>query len=237
MSVTFRQVERDEGSRPWPYGLPYLERVLAGHHRPSANRLHGGEVPEPECLPAPTSPTMASSTSSSCSTRTKRPHELGAATHGADIHDQGDTVAGRVNDDMESDRDDELARDEDFARTAAVPASSATPRTRGDGHEPLLHLEDLPAEGAPRRGPCSATIRFYERLARERGLDALYLTVNKRNEMAIRAYKAKGFEVIDAVENRHRRRLHHGRLHHGEIWRVRSWSPSQSENRLGIRNA
>ena len=30
--------------------------------------------------------------------------------------------------------------------------------------------------------------------------DALYLTVNKHNEMAIRAYKAKGFEVIDAVE-------------------------------------
>lgn len=56
------------------------------------------------------------------------PHELGAATHGADIHDQGDTVAGRVNDDVESDRDDELAHDtEDFARTAAVPASSATP--------------------------------------------------------------------------------------------------------------
>ena len=49
-------------------------------------------------------------------------------------------------------------------------------------------------------GLCSATIRFYERLARERGLDALYLTVNKHNEMAIRAYKAKGFEVIDAVE-------------------------------------
>ena len=49
-------------------------------------------------------------------------------------------------------------------------------------------------------GLCSATIRFYERLARERGLDALYLTVNKRNEMAIRAYKAKGFEVVDAVE-------------------------------------
>ena len=50
------------------------------------------------------------------------PHELGAATHGADIHDQGDTVAGRVNDDVESDRDDELAHDtEDFARTAAVP--------------------------------------------------------------------------------------------------------------------
>lgn len=46
----------------------------------------------------------------------------------------------------------------------------------------------------------SAAIHFYERLARERGLSALYLTVNKHNEMAIRAYKAKGFEVIDAVE-------------------------------------
>ncbi len=37
-------------------------------------------------------------------------------------------------------------------------------------------------------------------IARKRGLDALYLTVNKNNEMAIRAYKANGFEVIDAVE-------------------------------------
>ena len=93
------------------------------------------------------------------------PHELGAATHGADIHDQGDTVAGRVNDDVESDRDDELAHDtEDFARTAAVPRIVGY--TGG-------HVE---------------------------ADTNLYLTVNKHNEMAIRAYKAKGFEVIDAVE-------------------------------------
>lgn len=50
------------------------------------------------------------------------------------------------------------------------------------------------------RGFCSAVIRFYEQLCRDRGLEAMYLTVNKRNEMGIRAYAAKGFETIDAVE-------------------------------------
>ena len=40
----------------------------------------------------------------------------------------------------------------------------------------------------------------YERLCRERGLDAMYLTVNKRNDLGIRAYLGKGFETIDAVE-------------------------------------
>ena len=28
----------------------------------------------------------------------------------------------------------------------------------------------------------------------------MYLTVNKHNDLGIRAYKAKGFETIDAVE-------------------------------------
>ena len=60
----------------------------------------------------------------------------------------------------------------------------------------MQHEDETPHElGAATHGA-----DFYERLARERGLDALYLTVNKRNEMAIRAYKAKGFEVIDAAE-------------------------------------
>ena len=130
------------------------------------------------------------------------PHELGAATHGADIHDQGDTVAGRVNDDIESDRDGELARDtEDFARTAAVPriVGYTGGHVEADTNRFFISKIYLLKEHRG-EGLCSATIRFYERLARERGLDALYLTVNKHNEMAIRAYKAKGFEVIDAVE-------------------------------------
>ena len=118
------------------------------------------------------------------------PHELGAATH------------GRVNDDIESDRDGELARDtEDFARTAAVPriVGYTGGHVEADTNRFFISKIYLLKEHRG-EGLCSATIRFYERLARERGLDALYLTVNKHNEMAIRAYKAKGFEVIDAVE-------------------------------------
>lgn len=50
------------------------------------------------------------------------------------------------------------------------------------------------------RGFASATVRFYEGLCRERGLAGMYLTVNKHNGLAIRAYRAKGFQTIDAVE-------------------------------------
>lgn len=45
----------------------------------------------------------------------------------------------------------------------------------------------------------SAVVAFYEQLCRERGLRAMYLTVNKGNELGIRAYKGTGFETIDAV--------------------------------------
>ena len=50
------------------------------------------------------------------------------------------------------------------------------------------------------RGFASKTIRFYEQLCESRGLSAMYLTVNKHNELAIRAYLGKGFETIDSVE-------------------------------------
>lgn len=46
----------------------------------------------------------------------------------------------------------------------------------------------------------SAVIRFYENLCRDRGFHAMYLTVNKRNEMGIRAYTAKDFKTIESVE-------------------------------------
>lgn len=46
----------------------------------------------------------------------------------------------------------------------------------------------------------SDVIAFYVRLCRERGLRAMYLTVNKHNELGIRCYRGKGFDVIDAVE-------------------------------------
>ena len=50
------------------------------------------------------------------------------------------------------------------------------------------------------KGFASQAIAFYERLCHERGLEAMYLTVNKHNDLGIRAYLGKGFETIDAVE-------------------------------------
>lgn len=51
------------------------------------------------------------------------------------------------------------------------------------------------------RGYCSKTIAFYEDLCRQNGWHAMYLTVNKHNELGIRAYKGKGFDTIDSVVN------------------------------------
>ena len=46
----------------------------------------------------------------------------------------------------------------------------------------------------------SQIIEFYNTLCLGRRLDAMYLTVNKYNELGVRAYKSNGFEVIDSVE-------------------------------------
>ena len=50
------------------------------------------------------------------------------------------------------------------------------------------------------KGYAGKVIAFYEDLCRARGLSAMYLTVNKYNELGIRAYRGKGFATIDAVE-------------------------------------
>ncbi|WP_251178472.1 GNAT family N-acetyltransferase [Adlercreutzia agrestimuris] len=50
------------------------------------------------------------------------------------------------------------------------------------------------------KGYARATVNFYNKLCHTRGLSAMYLTVNKHNELGVRAYKGTGFEVIDAVE-------------------------------------
>lgn len=46
----------------------------------------------------------------------------------------------------------------------------------------------------------SQIIAWLSERARELGLSGMYLTVNKGNELGIRAYKGNGFEVIEAVE-------------------------------------
>ncbi|MCI9261331.1 MAG: GNAT family N-acetyltransferase [Eggerthellaceae bacterium] len=130
------------------------------------------------------------------------PRELDQAAHGADVHDEGDTAPADAPDAIESDRDAELARDaEDFARTAAAPRIVGYTGGYVDQATNRFFISKIYLLKEHRgQGFSSATIRFYEMIARKRGLDALYLTVNKNNEMAIRAYKANGFEVIDAVE-------------------------------------
>lgn len=50
------------------------------------------------------------------------------------------------------------------------------------------------------KGYARCVMEFYDDLCFTRGLDAMYLTVNKQNELGIRAYNGTGFETIDAVE-------------------------------------
>ena len=55
-------------------------------------------------------------------------------------------------------------------------------------------------DSARGKGYCRRVVEFYTALCQTRGLRAMYLTVNKYNELGIRAYKGTGFEVIDSVE-------------------------------------
>ena len=49
-------------------------------------------------------------------------------------------------------------------------------------------------------GYARRVVEFYEDLCFARGFDAMYLTVNKYNDLGIRAYKGTGFTIIDSVE-------------------------------------
>lgn len=49
-------------------------------------------------------------------------------------------------------------------------------------------------------GYARRAIEFYEDLCFARGFEAMYLTVNKYNELGIRAYEGTGFVTIDSVE-------------------------------------
>ena len=45
----------------------------------------------------------------------------------------------------------------------------------------------------------SRVLEFYEQLCRDEGLQAMYLTVNRGNELGIRAYLGRGFQTIEEV--------------------------------------
>lgn len=46
----------------------------------------------------------------------------------------------------------------------------------------------------------SRVVEFYEDLCRAEGLAAMYLTVNRENDIAIRAYLGRGFETIQVID-------------------------------------
>lgn len=51
------------------------------------------------------------------------------------------------------------------------------------------------------KGYARQTVEFYDALCRRLNLSAMYLTVNKHNDMGVRAYHGTGFEIVEAVEN------------------------------------
>ncbi|AJC12669.1 MAG: GNAT family N-acetyltransferase [Berryella intestinalis] len=56
-------------------------------------------------------------------------------------------------------------------------------------------------DSARGRGHARKTIEHYDELSRQRGHEAMYLTVNKGNVLGIRAYEGTGFKTIEAVVN------------------------------------
>jgi GNAT superfamily N-acetyltransferase len=47
----------------------------------------------------------------------------------------------------------------------------------------------------------SRVMSFYEDICRNEGFPALYLTVNRDNDLAVRAYVARGLEVVEEADN------------------------------------
>ncbi|MDR1016010.1 MAG: GNAT family N-acetyltransferase [Coriobacteriales bacterium] len=102
-----------------------------------------------------------------------------------------------------------------FARDEAgqvVGYSSAAPESvEAASYDPTIHGDAINAFAAHRlfiskiylkageRGKhyCSAIIDYWADWARQLGLEALYLTVNKYNELGVRAYKHLGFRTIE----------------------------------------
>lgn len=130
------------------------------------------------------------------------PRELDQAACGADIHDEGRPAPAGADDAVESGRDGELAGEaEDFARTAAAPRIIGYTGGHVEKDTNRFFVSKIYLLKEHRgHGIAAAVTRFYEALCRDRGLDAMYLTVNKQNAMAIRAYEKQGFETTDAVQ-------------------------------------
>lgn len=103
----------------------------------------------------------------------------------------------------------------DEAGQIAGFTGGATEKMSGDAdHDAAIHHSDVVDERWPRRffiskiylysrergkHYASRVIEFYEQLCRNEDLPAMYLTVNRHNELGVRAYLGRGFETVDQV--------------------------------------
>ena len=83
----------------------------------------------------------------------------------------------------------------DDGRIVGYTGGCEEPETNRFFVSKIYLLADERGKGFARRA-----IEFYEELCLTRRLQAMYLTVNKRNDLGVRAYLGTGFEIIDAVE-------------------------------------
>lgn len=90
---------------------------------------------------------------------------------------------------------DEEAAAEKWGRIVGFTGGRNEPASRRYFISKIYLLPNARGHGFARR-----VIEFYEALCSVRNLRALYLTVNKHNELGIRAYNGTGFITIDAVK-------------------------------------
>ena len=86
-------------------------------------------------------------------------------------------------------------RDEDDGDIVGYTGGHMEPETNRFFISKIYLLASERGKGFARR-----TIEFYENLCQARGLEAMYLTVNKGNDLGVRAYQGTGFITIDSVE-------------------------------------
>lgn len=95
----------------------------------------------------------------------------------------------------EDDIDDESAASLPWGRLVGFTGGHNDFETNRFFISKIYLLDSARGHGFSRR-----IINFYTALCRTRDFDAMYLTVNKYNELGIRAYLGTGFETIDSVE-------------------------------------
>ena len=95
----------------------------------------------------------------------------------------------------ENEMTDEEANALDHGRIVGFTGGHNEPATSRFFISKIYLLSTARGHGFARR-----VVGFYTALCRTRRLDAMYLTVNKYNELGVRAYKGTGFKIIDSVE-------------------------------------